>query len=123
MLMTAVSRARNKAAQTVDINNLKQQITTLHLWLADNNDLLPWPNWLEGDAPDRQGWLYTIDNTASGHKKFRMENGSFWESLHQKKLYVCPMDHPKQYDNRDQQLSTYVMNGAVIGYDRMLYPP
>jgi prepilin-type N-terminal cleavage/methylation domain-containing protein len=123
LLMTGVSRAKNKAAQTVDINNLKEQITTLHLWLADNNDLMPWPNWLAGDRPDRQGWLYTYDPTAPVHDRYKVETGSFWDTLHQKKLYVCPMDHPEREDDRLQQISTYVMSGAVIGYERMLFPP
>src|SRR5215831_8391824 len=124
LLMTAVSRAKNKASQTVDINNLKQQVTTMHLWLADNNDVMPWPNWLAGDEPDRQGWLYTYDPTAMTiHERYKVETGSFWETLHQKKLYVCPMDHPENDDDRRQQITSYVMNGAVIGYDRVLVPP
>jgi prepilin-type N-terminal cleavage/methylation domain-containing protein len=123
LLLTAVSRAKNSAAKTVDINNLKQQITTLHLFTTDNGDYLPWPNWLAGDQPDRQGWLYTIDLAASGPDRFKAETGAFWDTLRNLKLYACPMDKPDQHTERQQRISTYVMNGAVIGYERALYPP
>jgi hypothetical protein len=32
------------------------------------------------------------------------------------------MDHPDQHPERDQQLTSYVMNGAVIGFSRMQFP-
>jgi len=124
MLMPVLSRAKNRAAQTVDINNLKQQITALWVYTTDNNDVLPWPNWLQGDQPDRPGWLYTIDPTAAGPEKFKVETGVFWPTLHVKKLYICPMDNPDGWlSDRGQQISSYVMNGAVIGYNRIIYPP
>lgn len=123
MLMPAISRAKNKASQVVDINNLKQQIITLHLYVTDNDDKLPWPNWEAGDSPNRPGWLYTMDATASGSARFKVETGIFWQSLHVKKLYVCPMDNPDGWlSGRQQQISSYVMNGAVIGYNRMIFP-
>ena len=123
LLLPAVSRARNRAAQTVDINNLKQQGTTLHLFTTDNSDFLPWPNWLSGDQPERQGWLYTYDPSAVGTNRFRVETGIFWDTVKNRKLYACPMDHPEQHPERDQQITSYVMNGAVIGYERAAYPP
>ncbi len=124
MLMPAISRAKNRASQVVDINNLKQQIITLHLYTTDNDDKLPWPNWEAGDSPNRPGWLYTQDATASGSDRYKVETGIFWPSLRAKKLYVCPMDRPDGWlSNRGQKISSYVMNGAVIGYDDMIYPP
>lgn len=122
MVMTAISRAKNKASQIVDINNLKQQVTTLHMFSTDNEDNLPWPNWMAGDQADRQGWLYTLDTTATGPARFKVQTGSFWETLRNPKLYYCPMDKPESHTDRQQQISSYVMNGAVIGFDRVRYP-
>lgn len=123
LLFPALARAKNKASQSVDINNLKQQVTSLHLFATDNEDILPWANWEGGDFPNRPGWLYAIDQAASGHAQFKAETGSFWEDLGHPRLYVCPMDHPEKDDQRKQQVSSYVMNGAVIGYGRINYPP
>ena len=122
LLLPALSRARNKSAQASDINNLKQQTTALHLYSTDNDDTIAWPNWEDGDRPDRPGWLYTLDATASGPERYRAETGIFWTSLHSKKLYACPLDRPEEHRERQQQASSYVMNGAVIGYNLMKYP-
>lgn len=124
LLLPALARAKNKVSQVVDTNNLKQLTMALHLYTTDNRDFLPWPNWEAGDRPDRPGWLYTTDDAASGPDRFKVETGLFWETLHAKKLYVCPMDKPDGwFSSRRQQISSYVMNGAVIGYRRMHYPP
>ena len=93
------------------------------MFCTDNSDYLPWPNWLAGDQADRQGWLYTIDLAASGPDRFKAETGAFWDTLRNLKLYACPMDKPDLHAERGQRISTYVMNGAVIGYNRVLLPP
>jgi prepilin-type N-terminal cleavage/methylation domain-containing protein len=125
LLLPTLGKAKDRAIRTTDINNLKQQITATHLHAADHNDVLPWPNWAKGDAPDRPGWLYTIDPTATGPKQFRVETGLFWATLRQPKLYFCPADGPQvpRFTERQRQVSSYVLNGAVIGYNRTNYPP
>jgi prepilin-type N-terminal cleavage/methylation domain-containing protein len=124
LLLPAVGQVKNRASQVVDVNNLKQLITALHLHASDNSDLLPWPNWAAGDHPDRPGWLYTIDPRARGADQYKVETGLFWETLGAQGLYFCPMDKRDElFRKRPQQISSYVMNGAVIGYSRMRYSP
>ena len=123
LVLTAVSKAKNQGAKITDVNNLKQIIICLHLYTTDNSERIPWPNWLNGDGPARQGWLYALDTAAIGPAEFKAETGLYWPTLRDKRLYACPMDHPEQHPERDQQLSSYVMNGAVIGFDRTNYPP
>jgi hypothetical protein len=47
-----------------------------------------------------------------------VETGLFWTVLHNPKLYLCPMDNPAALVDgaRPQQISSYAMNGAVVGY-------
>lgn len=125
LLLPSLSKAKDKAIRTTDINNLKQQIMATHLHASDNNDVLPWPNWGKGDDAERPGWLYKFDPTATGAKRFRLETGLFWPTLHQPKLYLCPKDGPSvpRFAERQQQISSYVLNGAVIGYNRTNFPP
>jgi hypothetical protein len=124
LLLPAVGQVKNRASQAIDVNNLKQVITTLHLHASDNRDLLPWPNWAAGDRPDRPGWLYTIAPRASGTNRYKVETGQFWDSLGVERLYFCPMDRRNElFKRRPQQISSYVMNGAVVGYGRTQYPP
>jgi prepilin-type N-terminal cleavage/methylation domain-containing protein len=70
LLLPGLSRARNQTARTVDLSNLHQVTIALHLYTADNADVLAWPNWDYGGAmPDgtaRAGWLYTPDLSATG---------------------------------------------------------
>ena len=137
LLLPALAKAKNQAAKATDINNLKQMMVAIHIYADDNNDRAPWPNWAGGDrAPDgtsRPGWLYTLDPTQDAPDCFKYETGVLWDTLKTAKIYVCPMDDVKKWRTsvvmggaevqRDQQLSSYAMNGAVIGYQDDGYPP
>ena len=130
LLFSALGRARNNAGKITDLNNLRQIMLAVHLYAGENNDVLPAPNWDGGRAKMRNGrsypgWLYTVDAGVHGPKKFNLEKGLLWPMLHSPKLYVCPNDNPAEtrYSQffgtnvqRIQQLSSYAMNGAVVGY-------
>ncbi len=122
LLLPALSKTKNQAAKTSDVNNLKQIITATHLYASENRDVLPPPNW-DDSFGERAGWLYTPRMVATN--ALRVETGLFWNTLLNAKLYVCPMDDPAAltYGERPQQLSSYAMNGAVVGYDFSRYPP
>ncbi len=117
LLLPVLSKTKNRASQVTDLNNLKQLTTALNLYATDNGDVLPWPNWDNGDT-DRQGWLYQLDPGVSGPAAYKVETGFFWTVLHNPKLYFCPMDNrgSSAFGNRQQQICSYAMNGAVIGY-------
>jgi prepilin-type N-terminal cleavage/methylation domain-containing protein len=125
LLLPVLGKSKNKAMQTVDIGNLKQQSLAMQVVTTDNNDILPWPNWYAGDATNRPGWLYTLDTSATGTARFKVQTGLFWDILRNPTLYMCPMDNSNAplFAKRYQQISSYVMNGAVIGYDRTNFPP
>ena len=124
LLSPALNRAKNQSAQTTDLNNLHQVSVALHVYAADDKDSLTPPNWDYGHAmPDgtaRAGWLYKPDLSATGTNIFKAPTGLLWDSLRDGKIFLCPMDQPGQvYTNneqRAQQLSSYIMNGAVNGF-------
>ena len=122
LLLPTLHRAKSKAGEVTDVGNLRQQMTALHLLAADNNDVIVQPNWDGGIGGGRPGWLYAIDSSAAGPARFKLEAGLFWETLRTPKVYWCPMDRRDGdlFQQRQQQLSSYAMNGAVIGYDRNL---
>lgn len=123
MLLPALSKSKSKAVMVTDMNNLKQQTVAMHLYAAENTDHLPWPNWAAGGTT-RPGWLYAYDSSATGPARFKVQTGLFWPTLHDPHLYMCPMDRTDTplFAQREQQISSYVMNGAVIGYKRELFP-
>jgi prepilin-type N-terminal cleavage/methylation domain-containing protein len=129
LLMPALSKAKNSAGKVTDLNNLRQIMMAVHLYAGDNTDRLPWPNWASGDigpnGVSQPGWLYTLDQTATGPAQYRAQTGTLWKTLGTTKVYFCPIDNPQmthwsdvdqQDEQRQQQSSSYAINGAVIGY-------
>jgi prepilin-type N-terminal cleavage/methylation domain-containing protein len=124
LLLPTLGEAKDQAVRTVDVNNLKQMILGLSLYSDDNQDNSVWSNWLAGDETNRQGWLYRINPDATGPAQFDPRTGALWPNLLSSNSYFCPRDTSSaNFSQRDQQCSTYVMNGAVNGYDRAIYPP
>jgi prepilin-type N-terminal cleavage/methylation domain-containing protein len=138
LLLPALGRAKNHASKVTDLNNLKQIMVALHLYTSDDGDVLPPPNWDNGGFNGANGngtfagWLYKPDLTATGTNRFHIETGLFWPMLSRKEIYVCPSDNPQMFhfskhdgvtEQRQQQLSSYAINGAVIGFMLMNYPP
>ena len=119
LLLPALSSAKQRAWRMVDVNDLKEFGVALNIAAGDDEDRLPWANWLSGEmASHQQGWLYALDASASGTAQFKVDTGSFWPLLKAQKMYFCPSDNTNSamFQMRGQQVSSYVMNGAVCGY-------
>jgi prepilin-type N-terminal cleavage/methylation domain-containing protein len=128
LLLPVISRAKNQAARTTDLSNLRQVMVAVHVYAGENSDILTWPNWDYGNVMPhgiaRPGWLYAINRQIKGPARFNAQAGLLWDSLHGGKVLLCPMDRPDEIYHlsngktaqRAMQLSTYIMNGAVIGF-------
>lgn len=137
ILLPVLSHARNNASKATDLNNFHQITIAMNLYTTDNNDVLPPPNWDNGGYDGAQGtntgWLYAINLSATGTNRFDVRTGLFWPTLSNPKVYFCPMDNNPSLPaysasqggvmQRPQQISSYAMNGAVVGYMSMIYPP
>lgn len=53
LILTAMVKQKDQASRAVCINNLRQQTLTARIHATDNEDRLPWSNWLAGDAASR----------------------------------------------------------------------
>ena len=91
LLLPVLSKSKNQAAKTTDINNLKQTMMAVHLYASDDGDGLPPPNW-DGGQGAITGWLYKP--AAPGTNSFVVQTGLLWATLGNTKLYLCPMDNP-----------------------------
>ena len=127
LLLPALAKAKQGGYRVVDLNNIKQLGVAVNLVTTDNNDFMPWPNWFSGDAvaTPPEGWLYTYNSQSNGTAQYQVQTGSFWPVLVSPKMYLCPSDdtNSASFKLRPQQISSYVMNGAVCGYGRALNPP
>ena len=134
LLMPVLSRTKSSAGKATDLNNLKQIMDAIHLYASDNGDGLPAPNWDNGGFDGNgtvAGWLYKPVPSLSVTNRYNLAGGLLWPVLQTPKVYVCPNDnlqmwHWSNHDNateqRKQQLSSYAMNGAVVGFFAAIYP-
>jgi len=126
MLLPALANAKDQAIRTQCINNQHQISMAVHMYASDNQSKLPFCNWDSGTAPT-QGWLYNgtcpkvlvppVTSPLSAPNTPWL-GGSLWQSIGNKNTYLCPKDIKSQYySQRNNQLSSYVWNGAPCGYN------
>ena len=61
MLLPALSRAKDRAQLTLDLNNVKQILLANHLYANDNTDYNAHPSW-GGDLTGPDNWVYATKN-------------------------------------------------------------
>jgi prepilin-type N-terminal cleavage/methylation domain-containing protein len=65
ILIPALARAKDKAQNTLDLNNVKQVLYAVSMYTTDNNDFMPHPTWGGGGTgPD--GWAYSTTPIGGG---------------------------------------------------------
>ncbi len=118
LLLPALNKSKASALQIQCLSQNKQLALALQLYAQDNHDFIPWPNWGSGF----QGWLYTPTNGGPPEPldppATVYAGGLLWQYVKEVKIYWCPSDHTNTpaFSQRPEQLSSYIMNGAVMGY-------
>jgi prepilin-type N-terminal cleavage/methylation domain-containing protein/prepilin-type processing-associated H-X9-DG protein len=130
LLLPALASAKAKAQAVTCTSNLKQCGLACQMYINDSADYLPWPNWDGGGPGGPAGWLYFVSgskppnpfvapwNTDAGSDA-AWQTGLYWKYMPNSKAFLCPVDikSPTYTKNqRNNELSSYVMNGAVCGY-------
>jgi prepilin-type N-terminal cleavage/methylation domain-containing protein len=130
MLLPALSKAKNQATQMIDINNLHQILLGCNMYAADNKDYEPGNGWGEGakcwlygaNMPINNGGSLATAEAAYGTQVPYMLQGQLWPFIKNGQCYYCPIDSSNSpvysalWSQRNELLSSYVMNGAVCGY-------
>lgn len=120
LLFPALARSKASARQIQCLSQNKQLALALQMYAQDNRDYMPWPNW----GTDFQGWLYTPTNgqppNPSNPPEAVYAGGTLWPYIKNVKVYWCPSDktNTPYFSQRGEQLSSYIMNGAIMGYYR-----
>src|ERR1043166_175430 len=143
MLLPALAKAKDKAARTVCTTNNKHIALPQHMYMTDNKDYLPFPNW----GATSLGWLYdgtggSIPNTGvapyNNNPDLAYRGGTYWQYVKsgyvdimntdpainkatpRAKVYVCPKETKIPFyataTPRANMLSTYIMNGAACNF-------
>jgi len=130
MLLPALSKAKDRALLTHDLNNIRQIMLACHLFAGDNDDYLPYPSW---GGPDRDCWAYAaaIPDAAGADSPTIMSNqvnfakrGQLYQYLGDHKVLMCPKDERDRHVGRKKQkfkersikITSYSFNGAIISY-------
>lgn len=137
MLLPALSKAKNKAQETIDFNNTRQTMLATHLYAGDDEDYLPHPTWgSNGSGPD--GWAYgteamsRVTGPVSAARLMIQESNqveafktgqlaSYLGFAH--KALMCPTDAAESrgskrdlYLQRPIKIISYDWNGQIGGY-------
>jgi prepilin-type N-terminal cleavage/methylation domain-containing protein len=139
MLLPALSRSKSRALAANDINNCKQSMLAMSMYVLDSGDFLPEPgwqmeydNWLTGGTAANN--ITDIPQWAAPHPMnyqpdylaqlnfFKGLNpatrpGQLYQFLKNEKLLLCPQDVDSQnVYKRKELISSYVWDGAIVGY-------
>jgi prepilin-type N-terminal cleavage/methylation domain-containing protein len=125
LLLPALARAKAAALRTQCLSQQKQIGLAVHMYANDWQDYVVFPNW----GVNNPGWLYAPNPPGSGPPPwpapppFSPDQGYFGGLLADNinknwKVYRCPADptNTPAWDARVNKFSTYVMNGAALGY-------
>lgn len=147
MLLPALTRAKDRAQLTLDLNNVKQILLANHLYANDNGDYCAHPTW-GGDLSGPDGWVYATHNngripggpaaptSATGKDinavQFSNQLAFFKISqlgpfLSTHRICWCPKDVATRGSGKLQQLwlarplklTSYCWNGTIGGYNNI----
>jgi prepilin-type N-terminal cleavage/methylation domain-containing protein len=142
MLLPALAHAKAKAQSIRCVSNLKQLGTANRMYVDDSQDHLAYPNWDGGNSGAPAGWLYSTDpktlpvGAPSGqipnprdviywknNPIAASQTGLWFKYAPDPGVFLCPVDissrtyiTPTANGGRQNKLSTYVMDGAVVGF-------
>jgi prepilin-type N-terminal cleavage/methylation domain-containing protein len=129
MLLPALGNAKNRAQMAIDLNHNRQTILSgMHLYASDNAEYLPQPGWntrvdcwaassnitaFLGPKTSRADCELTTSNQVN---MFRQ--GQLYPYIKTEKILKCPSDNREDSDffRRGIYITSYVWNGAVVGY-------
>ena len=143
LILPALARSGDDGARTVCVNNLRQMGMALNMYASENQDYVPLANW-GSDYSAPVGWLYyqspnipnnlntgnLANDTAnwSTNRVANLRTGVYWQYLQNPDVFMCPVDAAANvgtqlWEQRNNKLSSYVMNGAAAFFPSAPTPP
>jgi prepilin-type N-terminal cleavage/methylation domain-containing protein len=139
MLLPVLSQAKNRATQSIDLNNNKQLMLAANMYASDyvenmpNSgaraasvaDVMPGAGWGTTDAcwahganlTPLGGANATTFQTILAQQVDYCRKGQLYPYLKTEKIFMCPVDKPDPlYYQRSIYFTSYIWNGAVNGF-------
>jgi type II secretory pathway pseudopilin PulG len=127
LVAPAMARSGDGGKRAVCFNNLRQLGMAMIMYGNDNLDYLAQPNWDGGSTGTPAGWLYRVSSSTPDpfvapwlhNGDSAWQTGLWFQYTCDPRIYLCPVDiqSPTYAKNqRNNELCSYVMNGAVNGF-------
>ena len=133
MLLPALSKAKDRAIVTIDVNNSRQEALGSQMFSTDNDDYLAFPGW----GTDLLSWAHgapladATPGAPSGLNKritnqlVSFKKGQLAPYQSNPKVLMCPLDktngqYAVNFAQRSVVISSYVWNGAACAYGRLV---
>ena len=115
LLLPALAKAKEQGMRTKCLGNLKQILLSIHMYVQDNGDYMPYTSWSSGTL-NVPNWLYT--QLATNNPQHTVERGQLWTYHTERKIYWCPLDRTNTvfFRQREMKVGSFMMNGAVSAY-------
>jgi prepilin-type N-terminal cleavage/methylation domain-containing protein len=130
LLLPVLSGAKNRAQMTTDLNNNRQIMMAMVMYAGDTQDYLPQPGWgttvkcwaADANIPLGPSTSIAQEQTIFTNQVNSFKKGQLYPYLQSQTLLMCPADNQlnRKFLERYIYISSYVWNGAVVGY---VYPP
>ncbi len=131
MLLPALSKAKDRALLSNDLNNIRQIVIAANIFANDNNDYIPYASW--GDCSDRDSWSTSkgipngegrSDNTIWTNQVEYFKRSQLGPYLGSEKVLTCPRDLAERntgkaladYKRRNIKITSYLWNGSTIAF-------
>ncbi len=126
MLLPALAAARKRGQMVVDINNNRQILLGMTMFAGDNTDYMAQPGWGTFDncwaaaatINSHLGGSQALYNQFYANQLDDFKTGQLYSYLKDTKMMLSPADLKNaQFYLRPIYITSYVWNGAVIGYN------
>lgn len=143
MLLPALSKAKDRAQGTLDLNNNKQIMLAMTMYTGDNDEKMPHPSW-GGGGTGADNWCYktaimskdarAVTSRAALEKQMTnqieaFKQGQLGPFLTTANVLTCPKDKTEQgglkralFWQREIKITSYTWNGAVISFANSASP-
>ena len=126
LLLPALAKAKEQAHRTNCMNNFKQIGFANAMYLNDNEEYMPYPGWCSGTI-GLPNWAYT--RRANGRPaRDLVHESQLWNYHNNSNILKCSLDYivknrtHSMFKSRENQVSSYIMNGAYCEYTCGLNP-
>jgi prepilin-type N-terminal cleavage/methylation domain-containing protein len=126
LLLPALAAAKKRGQMAVDISNNRQILLGMIMYAGDNKDYMAQPGWgtyddcwaASSDIQNHLGGSLALYQQNYTNQLNDFRNGQLYPYLKDPKVMMSPADQKNsQFYQRQIYISSYVWNGAVIGYD------